>query len=237
MLYMAKYYKKRYRKRYTKKQKSDNKLAKVKTVRRMIHRNIEKKQLFVNWANVTPISTTSGTQYIMMAPTVIAPIAGTQGVGDLQRIGSKISVKMIEFSVILNVTTGNFADIVRIMVVRDKDTNGTQITTSELLTSIGSGVAVTAPYRQSLKQNFEVYYDRIFDLKYMGPAVTVAASPNRTVRFKKYFKTPLSVNYYQNANTGTVADVSDNNISVLMWSANGQASAVNMFTNVIFEDA
>lgn len=237
MLYMARYNRNQPRFRRYKKKKDDNKIVTKKSLRRVLNRNIESKQHLGQWADQSPISTTVGTQRTIMSPIVGPPSSASQGVGDLNRIGAKIMVKSILVSFTLMITTGNFADVVRIMLVRDKNTNGTQITTSELLSDIGTGNAVTSPIRASLKDQFEIYYDRVFNLKYLGPAVTVAPTPVRTIKFTKYFKKGLPVTYYSNANTGTIADVQENNVSLLAFSAYNQSAQFDTYTSVIFQDA
>lgn len=230
----------RYRKygRRTKKERDDNKKVTKKALRRILHSNIEDKNLFYGWTDIAPISTTVGTQYPLMVPNaVVPPLTGIQGVSDYQRIGSKIRVKSIAFNVNLSLIAGQYSDNVRIMVVRDRQTNGALITTSELLMAVTTGDAPTATYRDSLKHQFEIYYDKVHHLMYSGPIATTDPQTIKDFRFKKYFKVPLTVGYYQNANAGVIADVESNNVSVIIFSHRGYTNALNAYSNVIFEDA
>lgn len=225
------------RRRNRKGRKEDNKIVTKKSLRRILNRNIESKQLIQSWADVNPISTTVGTQRTAMSTILGPPSTGIQGVGDLNRIGARIMVKYLKVNLTLMLQAAEDSDCVRVMIVRDKNTNGTQITTSELLSDTTTGLSYNSPIRDSLKDQFEVYYDRTFDLKYMGPAVSSAPTPIKSIKFTKYFKKGLPVTYYPDASAGTIADVQENNVSLIVFSAFGKSALFDTYTSLSFQDA
>lgn len=215
-----------------------------KIVKQAIKSDAELKQ-FVRDITTGLISTTAGTKHLFQGL--------IQGVGDSQRIGSKYKIWGIEcrFSIQLNATFQS--DIIRAIILVDKQANGVTFVSNDLITDNGAGLGVNAPRTNQLKNNFRVLYDRTMTVqKKTGAAsgtITNNAVPTintfsqvtplelvKSFKFIKRFKQPIITYYYPNANAGTVADIETNSIYLGVWSQNGTTSMINGKTSILYTD-
>ncbi len=146
-------------------------------------------------------------------------VAGiTKGDSDGQRTGIKIYVEYIwaKFLFVGN-PDDNQPDVIRWMIVLDKQPDGTAMIASELLENVTSSQSVISPLLSSLGGRVRVLAEGCVTLPILGGA-------GETIRFytpsikcvKKYIKVNKEV--YYTTNTGGVADVQSNNLFLLMIS-------------------
>lgn len=207
-----------------------------KYVKKEINTELERKQLAVNFANQVPISNTVGTKYNITASVAGAGAPGQQGTGDFNRLGAKIRIKQVEFRAQLQVAATVVEDMIRVIVVRDRQTTGIQPTAGEILYDVSAGMAITSPYKQSTIRQYEILHDEV--IRMWNDTSAVPALAVHFLHFKKTFSGLGKIQeYYPNATAGTIADIVRGSVTVLLFSAGGVTNAINVYSNVIFTDA
>lgn len=190
---------------------------------------LSERKYFDSEVNARAISAVGGTYTTAMTdPTgtncLFAPVPGT---GVNQRIGRKCTILSlrirgeIEFPNI-NDSAGMAALaalVFRFIVVVDKQTNGVQMQSQDLITSGGTSVAWDMFQNTAGFGRFRVLKDRRFllqDANYGGdPATTSLDRNGRAVLFEYSFKFRRGLAVHFNAGTaGTVADITDNSLHV-----------------------
>lgn len=120
---------------------------------------------------------------------------------------------------------------VRIILVIDKQTNGTQMTGNNLMAS-STGDSILAFVNTANFGRFEILKDKMIQLDFPISAVsaTNTSFPNtqRYFKIKHTFKTPLRINFNSN-DGGTVADIVDNSFHIV--AAKTEAPGVAMVYN------
>jgi len=175
-------------------------------------------QSAVSWA---------GTELDPNTTAMMCLFAPSQGDDIANRQGRKIFVKKIRISGVLNVpvqTAQAAADPeqnIRIIVYKDKQTNGAQAQGEELIES-GAGSDAIHMY-QNLKNlgRFEVMYDKYFVMtqRYLTGLTGAYVQAGQTKNFKISLKPNCVVNYNA-TNGGTVADVIDNSFHLIALTDN-----------------
>lgn len=163
------------------------------------------------------LGTASGTGFTL--------INGLQlGTAAYQRIGNKIAMKSCYWSMtfglnsintIATATSGTPQVPVRMMIVYDKQTNGSLPAVSDLLSDkvgITNGTAraidVNSPNNLNNKDRFIVLCDKRFVLSAQGTGSRV---------IKKYKKLSTSVTYKSGATVGDVTDITSGGLYVLIY--------------------
>lgn len=168
-------------------------------------------------------TTTSGGE---ADPTGLALISPTQGDDIVNRDGRAYDVLSIKIRGQVSIaaqTAQTAADdpiYVRLLLVQDKQTNGGQLNSEDVMTS---GTAATAPMVMSYQNTaffgrFEVLKDKVITfsnpaLTYNGTNIT-QGSMLRNFKINHTFKTPVRV-HCNATNGGTVADITDNSFHLI----------------------
>lgn len=135
------------------------------------------------------------------------------GTGATQRIGQKIVIKSIEIRVRVQVDpNGGVRQLVRWMVVMDRQANGAAPTLAQILN-------VNTPYGLRNLENRKRFKIILDNVKYLAPLNQEGDGCYYHVYFK--FRKPLIVEYNA-GNAGTVADIVSN--SLYMFSVGDQAA-------------
>jgi len=137
-----------------------------------------------------------------------------QGNGQSEREGRKVWLKSIQFR--LRITTDPAIaaaplNMIRIMVVMDTQTNGAAYTGAQLLQQF-----FVYGYRNiENTQRLKVLYDKVIVLNNVSinTAATTILAVNRFVKW--YHKCNIPIDYDSTANTGALATIRSNNISIL----------------------
>lgn len=187
---------------------------------------LELKNLDISSLNQPALGATSGTVTIINSC--------SQGTTAVTRVGRMTRVTSIEMrlSYIPAANVVGFTERRRVMIVRDKRSNGSTITGADVLETD----SLASPLDMANIGRFQVLYDKT---KWAG---TLQSLPDQSGAMEFYFK--KNCNYITNyglGNAGTAADISVGGIWVIIWS-NGQAAtalpaADQSFTRVTFADA
>ncbi len=155
----------------------------------------------VTYANVESTSTS-----LSQAGIVIEPCLMTQGDAQGERIGDSITLTSLYFRLqaIFN-SGGTSHQEIRIMVVLDKQCNGAQYTTAELLNHIAASLVCEAPRNQEGYDRFSVLYDKKGSVDQY----------HLTKWFGGHWRFRNTEIRYE-SNLGTIADLVSKNLTVLM---------------------
>ncbi len=166
----------------------------------------------------------SGTQITATGEDTLLDIS--QGTGESQRIGRKITVKklMIRGNIDLIATSdsSDTHDIVRILGFIDTQTNGVEITLGSLLASTNHNAFrnMNVPTRFKMLFDFQI---NISSMAGAGNGTTNTFSRNIKA-FQKYVNLNLPVVY--NGTTGAVAEIQQNNIGMIAVSKHALATII-----------
>lgn len=155
------------------------------------------------------------------ANTLFFPSRGDD-IGD--RTGRKVQVLSIKIRGFVNVaaqtnaTDADNAFVGRLVLVQDKQSNGAQLNSEDVITS-GAGTVASMMFQNSaFFGRFNVLKDKVF--KFMSPTLTYDGTnieqSGLIMPFKMNckFKKPVTVSY-NTGNAGTIADVVDNSFHII----------------------
>lgn len=187
--------------------------------------------------NITPVGVTwpAGTMFDpsstinLGSGPVIAPLClmcPTVGSALNQRVGRKINVYKIRINGTYSTapqgaqTSADVATKVRLTLVLDKQSNGTQMTAAQLFNGSSSADCTINAFQnpdnfgrfQILKDKFMVLQNP--SLAGAAPATIDQAGLKTAFKMTVTFKTPIQVNF-NNVNGGTVADIIDNSFHLI----------------------
>lgn len=157
----------------------------------------------------------SATGHITMSGTWI-PIA--QGTTESERIGRKICVKKIMFSIRMWIPSfaamTNTSDEIRIVLYQDKQCNGATILTNDLLTATD-----TQAWRKLVNSGrFKFLYDKTVLLETVAaiaiPSSDVIKTGIVAKMVKGYFDVNIPIEY--SSTTGAITEIRSNNIGMMM---------------------
>lgn len=151
------------------------------------------------------------------------------GTEEDQRIGRSITATRLNFNGIftLPASTSNHTDVVRLMVVQDKQCNGATFTSAQLLESGGGFLS----YRNlENTARFNVLYDKRFTLNAM---TSLGSSTQPVTRFFKASIPLKGMKFEYSSTTGSITELKSNNLAIFMISEHGVA-LVNMVSRLRF---
>ena len=143
----------------------------------------------------------------------------TQGSGPSGRLGNRILVKKVLFNysghITSTATPGDACDILRFMIVQDKQCNGSAATVGEVLESAN----MNSFNDLETSSRFKILYNKFHVMNTFGAYST--QNSRSYIHFQGAIDCNIPVQF--SASTGAVGDVSTNNIFVLAISENGEA--------------
>lgn len=161
--------------------------------------------------------------------TLNAMVAGT---GESQRVGRCIYVKgvYIKGSIRLgsNAVLADSSNRCRIIMYIDKQANGAAATAADILDATGASVSIDSFRNLENASRFRILSDKIVHIQASvgGNGTTDAIGEVlRTFRIAKTFRNPLKIEFNA-VGGGTVADVTSNNIGMLMVTAETSATPI-----------
>lgn len=125
-------------------------------------------------------------QSIPLAGVVIPINSIEQGIDDNQRIGRSIATKSCYYQYVLNFGTGPVPNVIRHMLVWDRQPNGTAPAVNQVLNNLGLSTPVTAPMNLDNKERFVVLADERTTLSPNGDQIRVC-NGFRTINQKTTF--------------------------------------------------
>ncbi len=166
-----------------------------------------------------------------------------QGDGQSQRNGRKINIRKVQarwdITLPTTATAADTSDVVRLLLVHDKSTNGVELTPG----NVNSGVLVLDDYLAFNNLintgRFVVLMDRFYELKSQagsGRGTTDTLSYGEDVICDSFFKEmDLSVQYDTSASTGVISTIRTNSLHWVTFSKAGLC-ALNMKSRIRFDD-
>ncbi len=144
-----------------------------------------------------------------------------EGVGEEERVGRKIHVKSwyLKGNILLPASTSEFntSDIIRLMIVWNKQTNKTGLTILDLLKTAD----LFSHRNVSAQHKFVILYDRYHTMNASaggGNGTAIETCESRRM-IKIYKKCNISISYSATAATGAVSTQETNNILVFAITA------------------
>ncbi len=166
-------------------------LAVAKGLRRLL--NVEIKNF----------DTQSTVQAINQTPTIQQLSNIPQGDGTSARDGAQCKVIGVELNYTLSHNAAGGGNLIRIMLVLDKQTNQAIYAASDLLEDVTGNDNLVSPRNLNNKHRFSVIHDRLHMMS--------AATP--VVHFRKFIKRDILLRF--DDSTPSIADLTQNSISLL----------------------
>ncbi len=189
-------------------------LAIAKGVRRLI--NVEYK--FLDTVTAVSLSTT---------PLIIQLSNIVQGDTTITRDGSQLKVLSIQLSYLLAGLAADAISHIRVMLIKDRQTNQAIYVPADVLEDISSSDAITSPYNRDNRQRFTILHDKVW--------VVVAGAMNMGHSFGQKFAQEQILRY--DANAGTIVDLTQCSYSLLVvTSATSNQPAFRSFVRLNFVD-
>lgn len=176
---------------------------------------------FVDSTLAGTLTATAGAILPTTGSLLLIPQDGTES----GRVGRKVTLKSIAMrgTVVLPAATGATStdDVVRIILVQDKQCNGAAMGVTDLLET------ATADSFNNLsnKSRFRVLFDKKVRVQAQGAVASGAAFTyaEQRVHWEKYIKLNMPIEYDNSATTGATATIRSNNITALVISTDGTA--------------
>lgn len=149
------------------------------------------------------------------------------------RDGRKIQMKSILLRILLSPDTTQSApqgDIMRVMIVYDKQTNGTALTAANVLQT---GV-IQSPNNLNNRDRFVVLSDKFLTLPSWVFAAGALTQGGPTPKYLKIYK-PLNLDTIYNSASGAIADISTGSLYLIMLTAR-EVSSVNYHSRIRFTE-
>ncbi len=189
-----------YKKRYKRKKRSNYMNTAHKALKIAL---ATKKLLNVEYKHLdTTATATLGTTMAINALCI-----PQQGDSNSERIGNSIRMKSLLARFHIGINASATASHVRVLIVLDKQCNGSVVTAAEILEDTSATVSIVSPYAIDYTKRFRVLYDRVFRL-------------NQADQREIYKKVFMKLNYHQqfDASTGGVADLTNKCLYLLRLS-------------------
>lgn len=188
----------------------------------------------VKFRDTTLGATTNASAGVIATDSLLKAI--TEGNTDQTRIGNRITVKsvMLRGQVLLPSATDNLltSQIVRIIVYLDRQANGATAAVTDILAS--------ADFRSfnnlDNSDRFRTLAETTIDLNAQGATPSGAAFTFGEVTQSFFLKAKLNLDCKFKGNAGTVADLSSNNIGVLVISQTDALGTFNFIARVRYTD-
>lgn len=171
----------------------------------------------------------------------------SQGTGESQRIGRKITIKKIGIhgqiitpSYINATGLQPTAARMRIVVFWDKQANGAAPSVGDVLGQ-GSGVTTFSFNNLSNKNRFTIITNRVYDINVnsfvKGNSDTTWTLPQNSISFSLYKNVNIPIEYGPNAGAATLADIKSNNIGIICICSDDLLHEVIVRTQVRYSDS
>lgn len=188
--------------RYKKRQRPYRKKNLAKRVKRL-EAGVEHKVIDTLIASSAFTTTASGT-----GKTVINLLP--QGDSNVERDGDTVLITSVHLKLIFNADTASDNNMIRVMLVCDKQCNGVAADIDLVLTDTSAQDAMVAPRETQGRQRFHVYCDKIFRINKQG----------EDFQYVNIFKKlNLKVNYGL-AQTGNITDIASNALLLYVFGFN-----------------
>lgn len=212
----------------------------------------ETKYITQNATNVTNVSNNGGNLAQLVTPDATQWQQGDQ---ISQRHGDLVSIKKIRWSAILRMPANSttMGDVIRIIMVRDLQPQGTAYVNADLFTYVGAGVTINSGFNpDTVPTRFRILHDKRYAMNSSGPnvqgllaiggtptvqaAAPALANSYKPITITKRYKS-CPVTFYKNTvNTG-IAAIQFGAIFLIYITEEGNVDVLNAHKQIEFHDA
>ncbi len=186
---------------------------------------MELKFLDTFLSNHTVVETVAGSEIDMSSGSQLCLNAIAQGDGESNRDGRKCVLKSVQVRGKLHLATqadvanAEIGETCRILLVWDKQTNGAQLNSEDVLLD-GSGVDLLSLRNLQYSQRFQVLAEEMVDLQWSNSQTdgTNTASVGGEAKHFEMFR-KLNIPVVHTGTTGVVASISDNSLHLIAIAA------------------
>ncbi len=149
-------------------------------------------------------------------------------VGDtnITRDGNQVKFTNIQLKYFFTINASAVNTCCRILLVLDKQTNGSIFAGNILLKNVTVNDNVNSPYDENHRRRFRILYDRVHDLSDNG---------NQIGRGRKFIKVNIPVRYVGAA--GDITDLSEHSLALVhMATETTNTPVLNAFCRLLFVD-
>lgn len=148
-----------------------------------------------------------------------------------ERTGRECVMKSIQINGHCYVTGSGIDQVMRVLIVYDRQTNGTALTAAQVISAAGTANDVVTPRNLENRRRFKILYDRMFQLNASGEP-----GSSRVFKFYRRLNHPITFN---SGDAGTVADITTGSLyAVVVGTAPAGVSAgtVLLYSRVRYQD-
>ncbi len=186
----------------------------VRSLKRLI--NVEFKFLDTQLTNVASSTTPLITQLSNSA----------QGDTTVTRDGSQLKCLSIQLSYFMTMHTNAVGSLVRVLLIKDKQTNQAIYTAGDVLTDTTAADSLISPYNRDNRKRFTIMYDKVHTLTGSGTEVRHVGRRFRQDQILRY-----------DANAGDITDLTQSSYSLMTVSSEATNTPLfTMFARLNFVD-
>lgn len=153
---------------------------------------------------------TNANAAISTTPVITQLCALNQGAEVGMRVGESCNFVGCYVNSLFTTETAGDSNLVRIMLIQDRQTNQAQFAAGDVLSVATAGIAsIQSPLNLDNNHRFRVLFDKTIQINDQG---------RNAVMFRKYVKLNLKVRY--DASDGAVTDLTTNSLSLMHWGIN-----------------
>ncbi len=142
------------------------------------------------------------------------------------RDGSQVKCLSLQLSYFINQNASGVIDVVRVLLVKDKQTNQAIYTIGDLLSDVTTGDSIVSPYNRDNRLRFTVLYDKVHHF---------SAGDRRVATFGRKFRQDQILRY--DAAVGDITDSTQSSYSlVTITNASANFPAITMFSRLNYVD-
>ncbi len=166
------------------------------------------------------------TQILNVTPNILQITNIPQGDTDTSRDGNQVKLVRLYVRYTLTLQAAVTTVFVRIIIVKDKQTNGAIYTASDLLTDVTGGDAIVSPFNPDNQFRFAILYDKVHALSNAAKR-NAQGNINRQLQLKLRF----------DASTPSIADLTSNSLSIVQFSdIVTDPPTITLFSRVYYVD-
>lgn len=156
--------------------------------------------------------------------------AMTRGTAVSERMGDQIKMTSMYYKYNVSLGTAATINILRLMVIIDKQPNGARPLPGDILQNTGTNLICISPYNLANNKRFIILHDEQMSL--------VASATSQSITGSFYKELDYHTRY-NTGNTGNVADIETNNLLVYIVSNQTSVSSqptINIYSRLRFVD-
>jgi len=162
-----------------------------------------------------------------------------QGTGRNQRVSDEIRIRRVRFAWGSVIPNGSADDTYRVVLFRDKQTQGTIFNIQDVFETTGAGITINSAFNiESKPTRFQILVDKLYrhKLAFTAASGTIDTDPQQHV-IDHHFKIPVPLRFIDNTVAQTIAAIEYGSIYCFFVSKTGTVRVDNMSANMYYTDA